>query len=329
MGWRFMDMQYTSLGGTNLRVSVAGFGCGGNSRLGLGHGNPETQSVGLVRRAIALGVNFFDTAEAYGTEEIVGKGIADEPRESLVISTKARILNHGTRLSPARIVTSLDDSLRRLRTDYVDIFHLHGISPNHYDYALDVLAPALLKQKQAGKFRHLGITETASRDVGHEMLHRAVDDEVWEVVMLAYHMLNQNARQTLFHRTTAKRIGTLLMFVVRNIFSQPGYLARAVDALIASGQLSGHGLDHTDPLGFLVHDPGANSVVDAAYRFARHEPGAGVVLFGTGSESHLISNVESILRPPLPATDVNRLYTLFGHLEGVGLDAPDHLKNKP
>ena len=71
----------------------------------------------------------------------------------------------------------------------------------------------------------------------------------------------------------------------------------------------------------------AESVIDAAYRFARHEPGIDVVLFGTSSVEHLKANVASILRPPLPAEDVGRLYALFGHLVGVGLDLPDHVKN--
>jgi aryl-alcohol dehydrogenase-like predicted oxidoreductase len=77
-----------------------------------------------------------------------------------------------------------------------------------------------------------------------------------------------------------------------------------------------------DPLGFLVHEGGASSVIDAAYRYARHEPGADVVLFGTGDPDHLESNVRSILAPPLPAADVERLNELFGALEGIGLDLP-------
>ena len=80
--------------------------------------------------------------------------------------------------------------------------------------------------------------------------------------------------------------------------------------------------DDPDPLGFLVHEGGASSVIDAAYRFVRHEPGVDVVLFGTGDSEHLRSNIASILKPPLPEADRDRLAALFGHLVGVGLDAP-------
>ena len=65
-------MEYRPLGNTGLTVSVAGLGCGGNSRLGLGRGASFEECVGVARAAIDLGVNFLDTAETYGTEEIVG-----------------------------------------------------------------------------------------------------------------------------------------------------------------------------------------------------------------------------------------------------------------
>ncbi|MCH9670609.1 MAG: aldo/keto reductase [Gammaproteobacteria bacterium] len=321
-------MDYTELGRTGLNVSVAGLGCGGNSRLGQGQGKSEQQSVSLVRRAIDLGVNFFDTAEAYGTEAIVGKAIAGGSRDKVVISTKARIVRDEALLSPSAVIESLEASLKRLNTDYVDVFHLHGIVPQRYEYAVNELLPALEAEKAKGKIRHIGITEAAARDANHEMLHRAINDARWEVVMLAYHMMSQNAWPTLFPSALRNGVGTLLMFVVRNIFSQPDYLQRVVRELVQDGSLNPDDVNEKDPLSFLVHEGGALSVVDAAYRFARYEPGANVVLFGTGSEAHLESNIASILRPPLPSEDVERLYALFGELTGIGLDAP-HRKPPP
>src|SRR5262245_20286570 len=99
-------MDYTTLGRTGLKVSVAGLGCGGNSRIGLGTGLTEAQSVALVREALDLGVNFLDTAAAYETEPIVGKAIKGRPRESIVISTKS----HAT--SAATVLANLDNSLK-------------------------------------------------------------------------------------------------------------------------------------------------------------------------------------------------------------------------
>jgi aryl-alcohol dehydrogenase-like predicted oxidoreductase len=119
-------VQYTTLGRTGQKVSVAGLGCGGNSRIGLGK-VPEADSIALVRAAIDLGVNFIDTAENYETEPIVGKAIKGLPRDSVVISTKSLLVKDGQPKSGAAMVASLDASLRKLGTDYVDIFHLHGL----------------------------------------------------------------------------------------------------------------------------------------------------------------------------------------------------------
>jgi aryl-alcohol dehydrogenase-like predicted oxidoreductase len=79
--------------------------------------------------------------------------------------------------------------------------------------------------------------------------------------------------------------------------------------------------ERAQPLDFLIHAD-TTSAIDAAYRYARHEPGADVVLFGTGDLEHLESNIASILKPPLPADDAARLQALFGRLEGIGLDPP-------
>ncbi len=322
-------MQYSMLGRTGLKVSVAGLGCGGNSRLGLGK-LTFAQSVDLVRHALDLGVNLIDTAMAYGTEEIVGAAITGRPRDGLIVSTKAYISDAQGPFTGARVVESLDGSLRRLSTDYVDIFHLHGLQPQHYDHAMAEIVPALLKAKQQGKLRHIAVSESSPRDPEHAMLARAVEDPVWEVVMLGFHMMNQNVRKPVLERCLANKVGTLCMFAVRNIFSRPGLLQETIGALAAEGKLPQALADDPDPLAFLLREGGAESLTDAAYRFARHEPGIDVVLFGTGNRDHLEANIASILRPPLPADDVARLGTMFGHLIGVGFDLPDHVtKGKP
>ena len=316
-------MQYTTLGKTGLKVSVAGLGCGGNSQVGLGTGLSTAQSIALVREAIDLGVTFIDTAEAYGTEHIVGGAVAGLDRGSVVISTKCHIAQAGVPRTGAQAVASLEASLQKLRTDYVDVFLLHGVPPQTYDRVRNELAPALLREKEKGKLRHLGLSETSPFDHEHTMLQRALADPVWEVAMFAFHMLNQAAREKVFPQTQARGVGTLLMFVVRNIFSRPGLLAETMTRLAAEGKVPKEFANKPDPLDFLVHDGGASSVVDAAYRFARHEPGSEVVLFGTGNREHLRSNIDSILRPALPRPDVEKLYACFGALRGVGLDLPD------
>ena len=320
-------MHYTTLGKTGLRVSVAGLGCGGNSRIGLGTGLSEAQSVALVREALDLGVNFLDTAASYGTEEVIGKAIKGRARNSVVISTKSHLnRNFGPEpMSAAEVVANLDRSLRLLGTDHVDLFNLHGLSLRGYERAMREIVPALMREREKGKFRHLGVTESGARDPEHGMLLRAAEEPVWGVFMLAFHMLHQNAAHRLLPKTREKGIGTLCMFAVRNIFSKPEVLRRTMADLAAERLVPAELAQRDDPLGFLVHASGAASLTDAAYRFARHQPGIDVVLFGTGNVEHLRSNIASILRPPLGDADLARLKELFGALVGVGLDLPDRI----
>ncbi len=315
-------MEYTTLGRTGLKVSVAGLGCGGFSRLGLGTGKSEADAIGIIREAVDLGVNLFDTAAAYGTEAVLGNALSSVPRDRVVICTKAPFGISNPNSTPENAVASLDRSLKELGTDYIDVYQLHGVAPGGYAHALEAIAPALLREQEKGKCRHLGITETAPGDPGHEMTRRASRDGVWDTAMVAFHMMHQNARDAVFPLTREHRVGTLLMFAVRNIFSRPERLAATMRELAAEGLVPPELADRPDPLDFLVHAAGASSVIDAAYRFVRHEPGVDVVLFGTGDSAHLHSNIASILKPPLPEADRDRLAELFGHLVGVGLDAP-------
>jgi aryl-alcohol dehydrogenase-like predicted oxidoreductase len=237
-----------------------------------------------------------------------------------VVATKAFIHRNNEWSPPERVVASLDNSLRLLGTDYVDVFNLHGIEAYEYDYALNTIAPALLKEKEKGKIRHIGLTENPIVDFTNETLKRAVHDPVWEVYMVGFHMMHQGARTNVFPVTRQKGIGTLIMFAVRSIFADPPRVAREMKALAAKGLVEPWLGETDDPLGFLVHEGGAASMIEAAYRFARHEPGVDVVLFGTGDAVHLRTNVESLLKPPLPDADRAKLAALFGRLTGVGLD---------
>jgi aryl-alcohol dehydrogenase-like predicted oxidoreductase len=313
-------MQYTTLGCTNLRVSVAGLGTGGFSRMGLKTGKTEDEAARLILEAVDLGINFIDTAPAYGTEDVVGRALKSLTRDQVVIATKSSVRRNGERFTPERVMGSLDNSLRVMGIEHIDVFNLHGVEPEDYEYTLNTLAPVLDSAKRKGKIRHFGVTENPIVDYTNEMLKSALRDPVWEVFMVGFHMMHQVARSNVFAHTQAKGVGTLLMFAVRSIFADPPRIARKVKELAAKGLVDPSLAAADDPLGFLVHDGGASNLVDAAYRYARHEPGVDIVLFGTGNAAHLSSNVTSLLEPPLPDADRAKLATLFGHLTGIGLD---------
>ncbi len=202
-------MDYTTLGRTELKVSVAGLGCGGFSRLGLSTGGTEASAIAIIHAAMDLGVNILDTAAPYGTESVVGKAIKSVPRDKVVIATKSSVIRGGERWAPDRVVASLDNSLRELGIDCIDVFQLHAVPPSGYDYVRDVIAPVLLKEKDKGKFRFLGITETSPNDLEHQMLLRAISDGIWDVAMVAFHMMNQNTREAVFPASLQHRVGTL------------------------------------------------------------------------------------------------------------------------
>jgi aryl-alcohol dehydrogenase-like predicted oxidoreductase len=311
-----VPMNYTTLGRTGLNVSVAGLGCGGPSRLGMATGRSEEESIAVVRAALDAGVNLLDTAEVYGTEEIVGKAIAGR-RDDAVIATKAWWQNReGALRSRNAVRHALEASLQRLGTDRVEVYFLHGVTPDVYEEVRNALVPTLKEFQDEGKVRFIGVTEHFGSDTRHVMLQRALQDDWIDVVMLGFSLLNQCARNTVLPVTQEKGVGTLDMFAVRRALSRPDEMRRMIDELTEQGLLDGD-LDPEDPLGFLVHEGGAVSVVDAAYRFCRDEPGIDVVLTGTGDVGHLRENVASLERPPLPDADTERLRQIFARVDSV------------
>ncbi len=312
-------MQTVRLGRTGLDVTVAGLGCGGHSRLGMANGHDEAHASRIVDAAVGLGINFIDTARAYGTEAAVGKALRGR-RDRVVLSTKALPVGASGPLDAAALRASLDASLERLGTDYVDIFHLHGVLADQYAHCVDVLLPELVRAREAGKIRHIGITERFGNDTNHTMLARALPEDHFDVIMVGHNLINPSARRSVFPMTIANDVGTLIMFAVRRALTSHATARAVVAQLIEAGAIDARRVDRDDPLGFLTADPSVKSLVEAAYRFCRHERGAHVILTGTGSVEHLRENVEAILAPPLPAEITARLTQIFGAVDSVSGD---------
>jgi L-galactose dehydrogenase len=310
-------MDHTTLGRTGLKVSVLGLGAGGHSRLGQQAGRSEAESADIVRRALDLGLNFIDTAEAYRTEPIIAAGMEGRRREAVVLSTKKTIRADRELITPDQLVAGLEESLRRLRTDHVEIYHLHGVRAASYEQARDRLVPTMIRLREQGKIGFLGITEAFASDTRHEMLSMAVQDDCWDVMMVGFNLLNQSARQRVLAQTQRRNIGVLNMFAVRSALSRPETLRDVVLQLVEAGLVDAGEVDLRDPLGFVSQDGAAEGVVDAAYRFCRQEPGVQVVLSGTGNIEHLKQNVRSMLRPPLPEPIRQRLIRLFERVDSV------------
>ena len=312
-------MQTITLGRTGLDVTVAGLGCGGHSRLGMGSGRDEAHASRIVDAALDLGINFIDTARAYGTESAVGKALRGK-RDRVVISTKALPVGASGPLSAKDLRDSIDQSLERLGTDYVDVFHLHGVLADQYAHCVDVMLPELERAREAGKIRFTGITERFGVDTRHTMLAGALPDDHFDVIMVGHNLMNPSARKRVFPLTQASGVGTLIMFAVRRALTNRDNARAVVETLIEAGTIAASDVDRSDPLGFVTAHPHVKSLVEAAYRFCRYEAGARVILTGTGSVEHLRENVAAILAPPLPKEMVARLTQIFGDVDCVSGD---------
>lgn len=307
-------MDYVTFGRTGLQVSVMGLGCGGPSRLGRSTSKSREESLAIIGAALDAGVNFLDTAEAYETEDLVGTALKSVDRDKVVISTKK---SYRREISPELVRTGLEASLKRLDTDYVDIYNLHGVGHADYPWLRDEILPVFAQLREEGKLRFIGVSERFGEDATHQMLRDSLPDDHWDVVMVGFNILNQTARDHVFPFTQSQDVAVQIMFAVRRALSQPDKLVAALKTLIDEGQLDPADVDLANPLGFILDESDATGIVDAGYRFCRYEPGVQVVLSGTGNLHHLRANIESLNRPPLPESVVQKLRHIFRHANAV------------
>lgn len=164
-------MQKRKLGNSNLQVSALGLGCMGMSSA-YGPAADKQEMIVLIRAAVERGITFFDTAEAYGpfiNEELVGEALSPL-REQVVIATKFGFdidLESGQRGSglnsrPDHIKRVAEASLKRLRTEVIDLFYQHRVDP---DVPIEDVAGAVKDLIQAGKVKHFGLSEAGAQTI--------------------------------------------------------------------------------------------------------------------------------------------------------------------
>ena len=158
-------MLYRTLGRTGLRVSLLGIGTGGPSNFGQRTGVPEADIHRLVKRALDVGVNIFDTAAGYrDSEAILGRALKGVPRGRYYLATKFTPEREEEVVKPEDVVASVERSLTRLRTEAVEVLQFHGVRPQRYRAVMERLLPTVLKLRDQGKCRWIGITEQYGED---------------------------------------------------------------------------------------------------------------------------------------------------------------------
>ena len=197
-------MQYRQFGDTGIRVSEIGVGCGG-----LGSGQKRDLDAALLR-AIDLGINLFDTADSYGpSEETLGRVLRETPRDKVVFATK-----FGTVIEPGgqgshqdhsvgHMTEALEESLRRLGTDYIDIYQVHGPRPPCLED--DQLWATMDRLVEQGKIRCYGM----SLD-GTDVAMKFLSNTRGKGIQMSFSLFRQEARDRLLDEVEKRRVGMIV-----------------------------------------------------------------------------------------------------------------------
>jgi aryl-alcohol dehydrogenase-like predicted oxidoreductase len=299
-------VEYRQLGRTNLNVSLLGLGSGGANRLGQSRNADPSETRAFVRHALDLGVNCFDTAPTYGSESLLGGALVGVPRHDYVLATKFSTRDAGA----GALRASLEGSLKRLKTDYVDVMYFHGLSPEEYDATLETYLPEMLQAQRDGLTRFIGATERYETDESHAALERALREDRFDVIMIGHNLISPGGLRAVLPLAQEKNVGVVVMCAVRTIIVNPDMLQETIRQWKDSGALAEDAVPDDAPLDWVL-GAGIESIADAAYRFAAESPTVSSVLTGTANQAHLDDNVRSILAPPLPAATSARLRNTF------------------
>lgn len=325
-----MTMEMREFGRTGIQLSVLGFGCGAVGGL-MVRGDPLDQER-TIARAIAAGVNYFDTAVQYGngeSEKNLGRVLQRLKPANVAVGTKVRLPTGDFRGIADAVAKSLEGSLARLQLDRVDIFHLHNIITETGDgEALSVqqvlgdVVPAFERLREQGKTRFLGLT--AIGDTG--ALHQVIDARAFDSAQVVYNMLNPSAAAQLPANYPAQDYGRLFDHTAA---AGVGVIGIRV---LAGGALSGSAGRHPiaspppQPIGSamsyeadvararrlmpLVKEGYAESLTEAATRFAISHPGMGTILVGMATPQQFEEALTAVQHGPLSPAALDRLAAL-------------------
>ncbi len=273
-------MRYSTLGKTGLEVSALGFGC---MRFPEKDGKVVRDlTTPMLCRAVELGVNYFDTAIDYcggDSQAAVGEAL-EGVRDKVIISTK----NHHHRAGKAEWRRHLEDSLKLLRTDYIDIYSHHGISweifRNYLDPGKNGLTAEMMRAKEEGLIRHIAIS---FHDTPENLL-KLIDTGCYESVTLQFNLLDQRNKDAIWY-AHEKGMGVVVMGPVGG-----GRLGLPSKAIV---ELSGGGV---------------GSTAEAALRFVWGTKGVNIALSGMQNMEMLEENVRvADTARPFSTEDITRL----------------------
>jgi len=309
-------MQYRILGRTGLRVSLISLGSGGPNRFGQKRFLSETRIVRLIHSAIDLDINFFDTSSIYGkSEEILGRALRGIPRDNYFLASKFLPEKNGVIAKPEEVTSVIENSLRRLNVDMIDLMQFHRVTPQVYRTVVDRLMPAITKLQKKGKIRFVGITESTLMDPNHEMLYMALTDDIFDTIMVSYSLINPSYERNLFSLAHRKNTGVICMVAAREL-SRNAKLLKKISELKSFNLIARDYLIKKGQLSWRINARDTSLAMAFGYKFAATNSSIATVLTGTTNIEHLEDNVQLVLSYPLTDDDMFSLRSIFGHDSG-------------
>src|SRR5436309_2077623 len=285
-----MPMEYRVLGQTGLQVSALGYGA---SPLGsVFRPIDEAEGIQTVHAAIDAGINFIDVSPYYGltkAETVLGKALSTLPRDSYILATKVgRYGADDFDFSAARVTASVDESLRRLQVDHIDLIQCHDIEFGSLEQLIHETLPALRKVREQGKARFIGIT-------GYPLkIFRTVLDQTGVDTILSYcrYSLNDTSLETLIPYLQHREVGiinasplSMGLLTERGAPDwHPAPEALKVACVKAAAHCRARGVD----------------IAQLALQFSLAHPAIATTLVGTASPDNLKKNVAWSEQPPDP-----------------------------
>jgi aryl-alcohol dehydrogenase-like predicted oxidoreductase len=329
-------MEMREFGRTGLQLSVLGFGCGAVGGL-MVRGDRRDQER-TVARALAVGVNYFDTAVQYGdgeSEKNLGRILQNLKPANAIVGTKVRLPSVQFGHIAEAVAKLLDGSLTRLRRDRVDIFHLHNAITEHGGgealsarQVLGDVVPAFQRLRQQGKIRFLGLTAIGDTAA----LHQVIDARVVDSAQVVFNMLNPSAAVALPVNYPAQDYGRLLDHTRTAGVGVIAIRVLAGGALSASAERHPIASPPPEPIGSamrydedvvrarrllpLLTEGFAASLTEAATRFAIANPAIGTILVGMATPQQFEEALAAVQKGPLPAAALARLTALQAGFAG-------------
>ncbi|MDA0833907.1 MAG: aldo/keto reductase [Planctomycetota bacterium] len=280
-------MQYRQLGQSELKVSAIGMGC-----VTFGREIDRDNSFGVLDHALAQGINLFDTAEAYAkgaSEAILGEWIdARKVRDKMVLATKV-----SGKLTKERVTSSCDESLKRLKTDRIDLFQLHNWDGNT---PLDETLGALEALVQHGKIRYIGVSNWQTWQLAKSLIRAVKHAGIrFESIQPPYNLVQREIETDLLPLCLDQQIGVLSYSplgagFLTGKYSRGGDVPKGTRFDIIPGHQP---IYFTEP-GFRVLEGLQNisqetgrSLIDLSLAWVLGRPGITTMLVGARSPSHI------------------------------------------